>query len=301
MYDIVSVGSAIQDIFVFSEKFRLIHNGKKICLSYGEKINIKKPFFCIGGGAVNTSVSFRRLGLKASILARVGKGYQGSFIINELKRERVDTSLIQRDASFKTGLSVILSGPGADRTILVHRGANNYLTFPGKGVKTKWFYISALYGKSFRVIAKLIKYAERRGIQIAMNPGSQEIEKGIPDEILRAVDVLIVNKEEGSILTGKKSSLKGLSRDLCGLYGGLAVITDSSRGAVACDIYKKYVIKAPKVKAVNTTGAGDAFGSGFITGLIKKGDVDYALKLGSKNAAAVIRDVGATKGCLKGL
>jgi len=81
----------------------------------------------------------------------------------------------------------------------------------------------------------------------------------------------------------------------------IVVITDERRRIYCYDSYtgKTYSIDPPKLKIVEKTGAGDAFAAGFVAGLIKKKPIEYCLKLGVKEASAVIGHIGAKNNLLK--
>jgi sugar/nucleoside kinase (ribokinase family) len=84
------------------------------------------------------------------------------------------------------------------------------------------------------------------------------------------------------------------------LIDGIAVMTDGARGAIVSDgryIYRAGIFKEKKL--VDRTGAGDAFGSGFVAGFILKKDIHFALRLASANATSVVEKIGAQAGILR--
>ncbi len=92
----------------------------------GSKIIPDETFFSYGGGAHNTAINFARQGLSVSCFAVIGKEGTGDLVLEELKHNGVDTSLVQRDDKNHTGLSVIISVKD-DRIAFLYRGANNFL------------------------------------------------------------------------------------------------------------------------------------------------------------------------------
>lgn len=311
MLDIISIGSATRDVFLENVPF-IIEKSKKsptghfASLPLGSKIEIKKMLFETGGGGTNTAVTFSRLGLKIGVATVVGDDPGGKEIINQLKKERVATNLIALDKKTLTGYSVILLAPGGQRTILVHRGASGIINegiVPWKKLRAKWFYISSL-GGNVELLKKLVNYARRNKIKVAVNPGAPELRAGLRKlrPILNKTEVVILNREEAAKLTGKPYKhlpliLKALGTNL----RPITALTDGARDTFIIDSPHIYRVRPPDVKIINTTGAGDAFGSAFTAGLILKDDVGYALRLAILNSVSVITEMGAKGGLLKKL
>lgn len=304
-YDIITIGSAFKDVYLFSKKFRVLKNARMItgemeCFAFGTKIELDDVHFEIGGGAVNTAATFSNQGFKAGCLARIGQDSAGEDVKKYL-RERGIGDLLVYDKKRRTAQSVVFLAPNGERTILVYRGAaHEYKTsdIPSAITKTKWLYVTSLAGK-LDVLKKILRLATSRGVKVALNPGKLEVQaRGRLAPLLKYVDVLNVNDEEASILAGmtpddEKKYLSALRR----MCPGIIVVTKGSRGSSVLlnDILYRGIIKP--VKAVDTTGAGDAFGSGFVAGIIRfHGDIVKSLQLASNNAAGEVKQLGAKNG-----
>ena len=119
-------------------------------------------------------------------------------------------------------------------------------------------------------------------------------------EMLNKIDVLIINQEEAKILLGNDSlSVEELIRQLKDSVKGIVVITRGKDGSLVSDGKDIYFSDIVKVEAIERTGAGDAYGSGFIAGLIFKNNIEYAIRLAIVNSASCIRQVGAKNGLVK--
>ena len=301
MYDIITVGSATVDALVRTEFYEMVHDKrKKECIAYpvGAKILMKELILTTGGGGTNSAVALARLGHKVAFLGKVGSKYNSSMVIEELKREKVDISLIVRSKTGRTGYSIVLDSKKHDRTILAFKGSNNDLRFNEinlKKLKAKWFYFSSMIGTSFKTLEKLASFAKRRNIKIAFNISSYLAKKGkkFLGNILKKIDILILNKEEASLLSGKKDKVGNLLKKLSKLGPEIVAITDGKKGVYAYDGKYTYYGKPHNVKIVETTGAGDAFASSFLSGIIKKNDIKFAIDLGMTNAESVIQHHGA--------
>lgn len=302
MYDVITVGSSTVDVFAktkFSELIKIIDSkGETDFLAYptGAKILIEELNFTTGGGATNTAVALARLGHKAACISKMGCGANAEKIKNHLKREGVDTHLLVQDKKGRTGFSIVLDSLEHDRTILAFKGSNNDLKFSElklNKIKTKWFYFSTMMGDAFKTTEKLAKFAEKKGIKVAFNASSYLAEKGISycREILERADIFVLNKEEAASMT-KKDKIEDMLKSLAKL-AKIAVITDSKRAAYVYDREYMYTIKSNKIKVIETTGAGDAFACTFLSGIIKKNNIEFALKLARANAESVIQYHGA--------
>lgn len=275
---IITIGSATKDVFI---KGNFDFNDLKA----GSKYEVEELIIETGGGGSNTAVSFSRLGFKTAFLGKVGLDIDGIHIIRELKRNNVDISLI-KPSKLMTGYSVIVSPYSKDRIIFVYRGANADIDFKNIQLKAEWFYIAPLTGKSEEIINKLINYARNNKIKIAMNPSKPFLREHKKFH----VDVLLLNKEEALILTNDFKKLND--------YADIVAVTKGKEG---CQVYTKqyrYEANSPKINIKETTGAGDAFGSGFVAGLIKK-NIEFGIKLGILNACSTIQQVGAKIGLVR--
>jgi len=300
MYDIITVGSATVDALARTEFCEMVHDKKnEECIAYpvGSKILMKELILTVGGGGTNSAVSLSRLGHKVAFLGKIGSKYNSKRVVQQLKEEKVDTSLIIRSKTGRTGYSIVLDSKKHDRTILTFRGSNSDLRFNEvnlKKLKTKWFYFSSLIGTSFNTLEKIANYAAKNNIKIAFNISSYLAKKGKKylKNILNKTNILVLNKEEASILVGKET-INNLLKKLNKLGPEIVAITDGKHGVYvnANDII--YSGKPNNIKIVETTGAGDAFASSFLCGMIRKNNVEFALKLGMTNAESVIQHHGA--------
>lgn len=310
-YDVITFGSASQDIFVKSKEFLPLSNeifttGKGICLNLGAKIEAEEIFLSSGGGGTNTAATFANQGLKTAYCGMLGEDTFGSLILQELKNLKIETRFIRKTKEKKTNLSVFFMYPGADRTTLVYRAASDALTkqdISWKDVKNaQWFYLSPFSGELAKMTKDLVDFARQNNIKIAFNPGYTQLklEPEILKDILSKVDVLILNREEASQLTKiPYQNEKEIFLKIDELTKGICIMTRGEDGVSVSDGEYLYNAKALPGEAVEKTGAGDAFGSGFISGIIETNDIIYAIQLGIANSAACISKWGAKAGLLK--
>ncbi|HXF44479.1 MAG TPA: carbohydrate kinase family protein [Candidatus Paceibacterota bacterium] len=315
MFDVITIGTATRDVFLQSSLFKVLKDpahlkkigfktGEAECFALGSKIEVSEPVFSLGGGAANAAVTFARQGLRTAALIRIGADETGESIIKSLKGEKV-TPLVVTDKKEKTGYSTILLTPGGERTILVHRGASTGFKrreIPFPKLKCRFAYIAPGTIQP-AVLRDIVATLKRGGTTIAMNPSKHYLEKDgrLVKPLANDIDIFIVNREEASYLTGVNySDPRRIFKKLDEFIKGVAIMTDGPKGAYVSDGEYFYQAKTFKERMiVDRTGAGDAFGSGFVAALIQKKDILRALRLASANATSVVEAVGAEKGILR--
>lgn len=284
MFDVITFGSAVVDVFVDT---KTIEKGKFMFYPLGEKILIRDLEFYVGGGGTNTAVAFSRLGLNTGFIGKVGDDESERRILKLLKKEKVKfLGKIEKGA--ESGYSIVLESRQKDRTILTYKGVNDKLKFKelklGK-IKTKWLYLSALLGESYKTQRKLVQYLSKKGVKFAFNPSSYIIKKLDLKPILKFCEIVVLNKEEARMFVKKGDLLGGLRK----LGPRIVVITDKDKSIVAYDGKNKYSLKPHKIKVVDRTGAGDAFASGFVAGRIAGRSIQDSLRIGLRESEAEIK------------
>lgn len=313
MFDIITIGSATKDIFLkgidfINCKSVRFKTGKGICLDLASKNNVSQADLFIGGSAVNTAITFSRQGLKTAAIFRIGNDLFGYEILNFLKKEKVDTRFYQKDKKVDTAFSVIFLSKG-ERTILDYKGAGKNIeekAIPWGKIKTQWVYTGTL-GANQKLLEKIIAFVKNNRLKLAGNPSLADLKiLKANKRLMKNYDVFILNQEEASYLTDipyprEKEIFKKLDK----LIDGIVVMTKGIKGVSVSDGKKIYKAGIFPQKAYDRTGAGDAFASGFIAGLLKTSKlreqverIKYAIRLGLANAASVVEKIGANKGIL---
>lgn len=298
------MGSNTVDVFVKTDAdlLTISHKGNtKKLLGYelGEKILVKNLQFKIGGSATNAAVTFARQQLKTGYLGKIGDDNNGVKVFKNLKKENIKfVGAIGK----QTGYSVILESNYKDRTILTYKGSNNKLKYEEldlKKINAKWFYFTTMMEDSFETMKKLSKKLKKEKKKIAFNPSSYLATKGYEelDSLLKYVDVLVLNKEEASLLS-KQKTINKMLKSLKKHVNEIVIITDAGNGASLYDGKHKYSGKPKKVGIKETTGAGDAFASGFLSSHIRKKPLAEAFKSGFLQSESVIQHLGATNNIL---
>lgn len=310
MVKIAAFGAASQDVFVsgkgikaeldprtneymeeFAEDFKL-----------GAKITVDKVVFSTGGGATNAAVTFARQGIESRFVGKLGDDLAAHGVISELDKEYVDTSGVLYHPSLGTQYSTILLADNGERTILVYRGAANsheakdYENYDFSGLD--WIYVSS-FGGAFEALDTVMSKAKQAGVKVMFNPGDAElssVDKLKP--LLEDVDILSVNKEEMKKIVHGETS-EELVRHAMN-YSPVAIVSDGPNGVMASD--GKTIVRAgmyEDVPVVDRTGAGDAFGSGFLSQWALRKSLKDSIIFASANSTSVVTKIGAKEGILR--
>ena len=302
---ILSIGAAVQDVFLsHSDEFKPVTDKslheQVMQLEMGGKADVNSIDFSTGGGATNAAVTFARQGLHSIFSGTIGHDPAGQAVLDDLDKEGVDTRLVSYSKTLNTGYSVLLLAPNGERSILTYRGASTHYDkhdFDISQVEADWLYVSSMAG-SMEVLNIIFDQAKAKGIKIFFNPGKGELKqtaklKGLLDD----VHVLSVNKDEAALIV-EGSDSEELARHLLH-YVDVAIVSDGPNGVVATD--GKTVVRAgmyEDVKVIDRTGAGDAFGSGFLSQWSTGATLAHSVLFASANSTSVVTKVGAKAGIL---
>ncbi len=304
MVRICALGAASQDVFLSGHEIVSSQDadGKLVeAFPLGAKINIEKAVFNTGGGATNAAVTFARQNIEASFIGKIGHDAAGSAVITELDNDHVDTSGVIYDPVLGTQYSTILLANTGERSILIYRGAAHSheaadyedLDFSNYD----WLYVSSFAG-AMDALDVIFTRAKEHGIKIAFNPGQGELDEiDRLKPLLEDVDVLIVNKEEASLIVEGASSEELVRHGMN--YVSTMVVSDGPNGVTATD--GKTIVTAgmyEDVPVVDRTGAGDAFGSGFLSQWAVGKSLKDSVIFASANSTSVVGLIGAKTGIL---
>ena len=292
---VITFGSATVDVFLTSEAFS---GKKKLSFPFDEKIEVTKELITSGGGGTNVAVGLRRLGFKTGVVARLGQDEFAPLIKEELRREGVETDMLAVVPGETTDYSTILVGENGEKVILVSRGKTRLEeeNIPWEKLTADWFHLSSLEG-NLKLAKRLLTFAQERGIEVSWNPGIRElVQRETVISLLPLVKILIVNKEEGELLVGKKEFWQKVFR----LPVRTMVITEGKKGCwLVFPQQKEKTHYLPfSAQRRETTGAGDAFCSGLIGGFLAGVSPGEAVLWGLANAASVVEHFGAKQGLL---
>lgn len=302
MARIVSIGAALQDVYLVDhDDFGTNSRGFFNQLELGTKVDIDKIQFSVGGGATNAATTFARNGHESIFMGCIANDPAGTAIINSLDDEGIDSSYVTYTDRAQTGYSVLLLAPSGERTILTCRGASAKFELLNPDdldtINPDWIYVTTFRG-NMDMLDQFFTKAKSLGSKIMFNPGNLELQhRRKLLGLLSDVDVLLVNKAEAKqIVEGSSlNELIGRIRN----YVPAVIITDSNQGAIATnqiEVYRVGIYEDIRVK--DSTGAGDAFGSGFLAAYANGKSFKDSLIFASANSTSVVQKIGSKAGII---
>ncbi len=300
---ILTIGKATQDVFLKSSKGFEIHKNKGVLyeqLPLGQKLDLDEVIFSTGGNVTNAAVTFSRQRLHSKYMWALGTDVASEAILSALDEDGVDTSNVKQDKEYKASYSTILLASTGERTILNFRGTK--LASDGHPLDfsvlegADWLYLSSL--GDMKLLEKIITLATKNDTKVMLNPAGAELrEKAKLKVLLEDVDVLAVNKEEAQMIVNGQS-LEELIRHITN-YCSTVIISDGPNGVLATD--SQTIVRAgmyEDVPVIDRTGAGDAFGSGFLSMWSQGKDLKESILFASANSTSVVTKIGAKEGIL---
>ncbi len=263
----------------------------------GEEVFVKDLRIHSGGSASNTIVGLSKLGLETGYIGKVGTDPEGDFLMDDLRRWGVDTTLVLREEG-RSGCAMILVDESGERVIVVDPGVNDRMRFEEIDLdhvsKFELLHLTSFVCRngmqSYEAQKRLVR--EFDGI-VSFDPGSIYARRGLKfiEDIVRETDIFMPNEIEMRALTGL--DYKEGAEVILEMGVDVVVVKLGDKGCYITDGRKEIIVPAYEVDVVDTTGAGDAFNAGFIYAYLKGKDLEECGRMGNYVASLCIRNVGA--------
>jgi ribokinase len=260
------------------------------CVAAGETAVVRDYSRGAGGKGLNQSVAAARAGASVTHAGCIGE--DGRFLLEVLREAGVDVSRV-RVGPMATGHAVIQVDDTGANTILVHPGANRatdpadapaFLAGFGPG---DWLLVQ----NETSAVAELIHAAKARGLSVLLNPAPMSPEaESYP---LAAVDLLVVNEQEASELTGGRREVEAVEDLARRAPAAVVVLTLGARGGLVRAEGATRAFPAEPVAVVDTTGAGDTFVGFLAAGLVGGRMLDEAIAEATVAAGIAVSRAGA--------
>lgn len=314
---IICIGSSSKDIFFPTDKGVIFDTPedltaqKKIAFELGAKYQVKERFESLGGCAANVAAGLAKLGIDVDCCTKIGDDAVGEWIEKQFASAGVGTRIIQKQSQCKSDLSsIIIDISTAERIIFSDRDANEKLEIiPADLDGAEWFFVSSLNGDWQGHLEQILEIANKNGTKVAFNPGQRNIatDPGMVARFASNSQLIFVNKDEAleivkhlnagatdNQLNDENYLLESLSKNGC----EIVVITDGTRGAWARKENEIFHAGALLVDAIDTTGSGDAFTSGFFGLKLKEKSIEESLKYGIVSSSNCVKYYGGQAGLL---
>jgi sugar/nucleoside kinase (ribokinase family) len=305
MKQVVGVGAALVDLVASVSEEWIVRQkkpkGGMNPVNWGEmgRIlgNVEDISIIPGGSASNAMVGLARLGGKARFVCKVGNDDLGDTYSLNLYHNGVEGYV--RKSSSPTGRVLSAVTPDAQRTMFTYLGASSEL-LPTEVSEAPFQNASFLYLEGYlaynpSILLHCIHIARSKGLEVVFDCGSFGVVQDcrfIIDKLIeeRSIDILIANEDEARILTNVEEDLACMEM---AKMSKIAVVKIGKRGSIIGVKDEIIKIDAFQAKAIDTTGAGDLWASGFLYGYLNDWPLEKCGELASAAAAEVVQVMGS--------
>jgi ribokinase len=286
--DVFVVGSINQD-FVLSVERRP---------APGETVTDARLATHSGGKGANQAAAAALLGASVAFLGRVGDDGFGGPLLHSLADKGVDASLVKKVSDSSTGAAFITVTPDGENAITVAPGANRRLTTEDVDEASESIGEARILVAQMEVSPEVVS----RAVEVAAGSGTRALVNlappfEVPRALLEKLDPLVINEHEASFLLGERvegvDGALDAAPKLLSLGPGSIVVTLGEDGAVFSGGEPAQHLTAPKVKVVDTTGAGDAFVGALAAMLAGDAPLEDAVAYAVRAGAAAVTEAGA--------
>jgi sugar/nucleoside kinase (ribokinase family) len=291
--DVVCLGILVADVLA-----RPVDEVPWGSLAFVEEIALRG-----GGCALNTSSALVRLGVPAAAAGKVGTDPFGDFLLGLLDERGVGRQAVLRDGSVPTSASVALVSGDGERTFLHLPGANGRLRSadlePEVLFAGRWLHLAGalvLEELDGEPSAAILAEAQRRGLRTSLDTvwdasgRWQRLEPCLPH-----LDLVVPSLDEACEITGEREPARAAAWFRARGVAEVA-LTLGPAGCYASGEGFEGLVPAPRVRAVDGTGAGDAFAAGLIYGKLAGWELERAVRFGNAAGALATTAVGAFEG-----
>ncbi|MFS0891116.1 ribokinase [Peribacillus frigoritolerans] len=281
MIRIAVVGSSSMDLVVTSAKRPMA----------GETV-LGESFITVPGGkGANQAVAAARLGAEVSMVGCVGDDVYGEIILDNLKKNHVNTKYVEPVTGSASGTAHITLSEG-DNSIIVVKGANDFITPEYVGKAKKVIEESDIVlvqqeipEETVEYLADLCNMLQKR---LLLNPAPA---RKLSEAVIQQASFLTPNEHEFEILFDGKDRTEVLTE-----YPNKLFITEGKNGVRYFDGHEEKVVPSFEVEAVDTTGAGDTFNAAFAVAVAEGKSFDESLLFANRAASISVTKLGAQGG-----
>jgi ribokinase len=264
----------------------------------GETILGGEFFTAAGGKGANQAVGAARAGGRVKFVARVGNDMFGERAVAALKNEGIDVRSVLRDKRAASGAALIFLARNGENSIAVAGGANaNLSTADVKRAAAAIAGAASLVMQLETPLASVhlaARLAVKAGVPVILNPAPAQL---LPNTLLKLIAILTPNETEAELLTGIKVDSVEAAAKACAKLRARGVhtviLTMGSRGAFVSDSQGSRLVAGFKVKAVDTTAAGDIFNGALNVALAEGKSLDESIRFAHAAAAISVTRLGA--------
>ncbi|MBQ4279206.1 MAG: ribokinase [Rikenellaceae bacterium] len=251
-----------------------------------------------GGKGANQAVAAVRLGGDTTFICKTGNDMFGRQALQQFRDEGIDTEFMLADDHNASGVALIVVDDAAENTIVVASGANAHLTADDLRRADEAIRRSDIVLMQLETPIPTIEYvaaeAKRLGKRVVLNPAPA---CALPPELLDGLFLITPNETEAELLAGipvtDPDSARRAADKLLSLGIANVVVTLGSKGALVHNASQSVIVPAHKVKAVDTTAAGDVFNGALVVALAEGRSLVEAAEFAARAAAISVTRIGA--------
>ncbi len=253
-----------------------------------------------GGKGANQAVAAARLEGNTAFIGKVGDDQFGHSTIEMMKGEGIDVSGLTVTSEQASGVALITTVPSGENSIIVDSGANGLLRPEDITNAEKLFEDAGIVLMQLETpidtLTEAAAMAKKHGAYVVLNPAPAPKEP-LPVELLKNVDLLIPNETEAAYISGVNiagdEDLPAAMNEIQKLGVKDVIITVGSRGVCARIDGEMVTVPAFKVKAIDTTAAGDTFCGALCVALSNGKPLVEAIRFGCKASSISVTRRGA--------
>jgi ribokinase len=253
-----------------------------------------------GGSAANTIVGLARLGLKTGFVGKVANDREGKLLLDDFSREKVDSQGVVVETKGASGVVMGFVDREGQRALYVAAGVNDTIglediahDYVGRG---RLLHLTSFVGaRSFDSQKRLMERLPS-DIAVSFDPGMLYARKGLLKlkPIMQRAVAVMPNETELRLITGK--GYEEGARSLLAEGPRIVAVKLGAQGCFLTNGHESHLLKPYRVKVVDTTGAGDAWNTGFLYGLLANKKLRECGRLGNFVASRCIMQMGARTG-----
>jgi ribokinase len=281
MVKIVVIGSSSMDLVVTSEKRP----------GAGETV-LGTSFKTVPGGkGANQAVAAARLGADVSMIGRVGDDHYGNAILENFKQNGVDVTNVEPVTDIESGTAHIILAEG-DNSIVVVKGANNHVTPEYADQSLELLKQADMVLIQQEIPEETVEYVSERcqeyEVPLLLNPAPS---RSISQKVIDNAAYITPNEHEATVLFAGMSTEEALKQ-----YPNKVFVTEGKQGVRYFNGEKVILIPSYKVKAIDTTGAGDTFNAALAVALAEGKSITDSLQFANRAASLSVTKFGAQGG-----
>lgn len=266
---------------------------------HGETVSGKRVTLVPGGKGANQAYAIGKLGGNAAMIGAVGRDSSGTALLDNLESVKVDVSGIKQLEDSETGQAFITVDDSGENSIIIIAGANGKVSRELIDEYADVIRESDIVIMQLEIPLDVVSYvkemASRAGKTVIVDPAPAVT--GIPDEFWRGIDYIKPNETELAILTGMQpetnEELINAARVMIEKGVRNVIVTLGGDGCLLVKKETEEFFPSFKVKAVDTTAAGDSFTAAFALALSQGKDEKEAIALGQKVSSIAVTRKGA--------